>query len=76
MEKRKVNGSDLIALGYEPGAWFTPAIEVDLCGHATLASAYVLFKEPISLYFVIFMFCCCLLGYFIKFFFSISGNED
>jgi PhzF family phenazine biosynthesis protein len=31
--------------------WFTPALEVDLCGHATLATAYVLFnclghKEP------------------------------
>jgi PhzF family phenazine biosynthesis protein len=25
--------------------WFTPACEVDLCGHATLASAHVLFKE-------------------------------
>lgn len=24
--------------------WFTPEIEVDLCGHATLASAFVLFK--------------------------------
>ncbi|MFT4145854.1 MAG: PhzF family phenazine biosynthesis protein [Mobilitalea sp.] len=24
--------------------WFTPAVEVDLCGHATLASAYVLSK--------------------------------
>ena len=24
--------------------WFTPAAEVDLCGHATLASAYVLFE--------------------------------
>jgi PhzF family phenazine biosynthesis protein len=24
--------------------WFTPAVEVDLCGHATLATAYVLFK--------------------------------
>ena len=24
--------------------WFTPTIEVELCGHATLASAYVLFK--------------------------------
>jgi PhzF family phenazine biosynthesis protein len=23
--------------------WFTPAVEVDLCGHATLAAAYVLF---------------------------------
>jgi PhzF family phenazine biosynthesis protein len=28
--------------------WFTPAVEVDLCGHATLASAHVLFTmlEP------------------------------
>jgi predicted PhzF superfamily epimerase YddE/YHI9 len=25
--------------------WFSPAIEVDLCGHATLASAFVLFSE-------------------------------
>lgn len=25
--------------------WFTPAVEVDLCGHATLASAFVLFTE-------------------------------
>jgi PhzF family phenazine biosynthesis protein len=25
--------------------WFTPTIEVDLCGHATLATAYVLFTE-------------------------------
>ena len=24
--------------------WFTPEIEVDLCGHATMGSAYVLFK--------------------------------
>lgn len=24
--------------------WFTPAIEVDLCGHATLATAFVLFN--------------------------------
>ena len=24
--------------------WFTPEIEMDLCGHATLASAYVIFK--------------------------------
>ena len=23
--------------------WFTPSIEVDLCGHATLASARILF---------------------------------
>jgi predicted PhzF superfamily epimerase YddE/YHI9 len=28
--------------------WFTPAVEVDLCGHATLASAHVIFRclEP------------------------------
>jgi len=25
--------------------WFTPAVEVDLCGHATLASAWVLFNR-------------------------------
>ena len=25
--------------------WFTPAAEVDLCGHATLASAHVLFNH-------------------------------
>ena len=25
--------------------WFTPGVEVDLCGHATLASAFVLFTE-------------------------------
>lgn len=24
--------------------WFTPTVEIDLCGHATLASAFVLFK--------------------------------
>ncbi|MBT4888619.1 MAG: PhzF family phenazine biosynthesis protein [Rhodospirillales bacterium] len=25
--------------------WFTPAIEVDLCGHATLASSFVIFEK-------------------------------
>ena len=25
--------------------WFTPSSEVDLCGHATLASAFIIFKE-------------------------------
>ena len=29
--------------GYEL-RWFTPAVEVDLCGHATLASAHVLWE--------------------------------
>jgi PhzF family phenazine biosynthesis protein len=28
--------------------WFTPTVEVDLCGHATLAAAYVLFNEKNS----------------------------
>jgi PhzF family phenazine biosynthesis protein len=28
-----------------PLRWFTPAVEVDLCGHATLASAHVLFRH-------------------------------
>jgi PhzF family phenazine biosynthesis protein len=27
--------------------WFTPSVEVDLCGHATLASGHVLFEEGI-----------------------------
>ncbi len=32
--------------------WFTPAVEVDLCGHATLASAYVLMENgPTSIAF-------------------------
>ena len=39
-----------IVAGGEDGAdfglrWFTPAVEVDLCGHATLASAYVIFNH-------------------------------
>src|SRR3954471_7643910 len=25
--------------------WFTPSVEVDLCGHATLASAFVVFRD-------------------------------
>lgn len=28
--------------------WFTPAVEVDLCGHATLASAHVLFSQGLA----------------------------
>lgn len=28
--------------------WFTPRVEVDLCGHATLASAHVLFSEGLA----------------------------
>ena len=26
--------------------WFTPSVEVDLCGHATLAAAHALFSAP------------------------------
>ena len=40
------------AFVYQPGAggvrrlrWFTPAVEVPLCGHATLASSHVLLRE-------------------------------
>ena len=25
--------------------WFSPTVEIDLCGHATLASAFILFSE-------------------------------
>jgi PhzF family phenazine biosynthesis protein len=28
--------------------WFTPTVEVDICGHATLASAHVLFEEGLA----------------------------
>lgn len=28
--------------------WFTPAVEVDLCGHATLASAHVLAEQGVA----------------------------
>src|SRR5947199_10591945 len=27
--------------------WFTPSVEVDLCGHATLASAHALWEERV-----------------------------
>ena len=30
--------------------WFTPTVEVDLCGHATLASAHVLWEQGDSTY--------------------------
>ena len=33
--------------GYEL-RWFTPAFEVDLCGHATLAAAHVLWTEGVA----------------------------
>jgi PhzF family phenazine biosynthesis protein len=28
--------------------WFTPRLEIDLCGHATLATAFVLFNEGLA----------------------------
>lgn len=35
--------------GYYELRWFTPLAEVDLCGHATLASAHILWEEKICL---------------------------
>ena len=39
-------------VGRSPGVyglrWFTPLVEVDLCGHATLAGAHVLWEEGIE----------------------------
>lgn len=34
--------------GVFPLRWMTPTVEVDLCGHATLASAHVLFETGIA----------------------------
>lgn len=46
---REMNLSETAFLHREGGTWglrwFTPAAEVDLCGHATLASAHVLWTE-------------------------------
>src|ERR1039457_1171828 len=46
---REMNLSETAFLVPQDGGynlrWFTPAIEVDLCGHATLASAHVLWEE-------------------------------
>jgi PhzF family phenazine biosynthesis protein len=46
---REMNLSETAFLVKQEGRydlrWFTPAIEVDLCGHATLASAHVLWEE-------------------------------
>jgi predicted PhzF superfamily epimerase YddE/YHI9 len=44
-----MNLSETAFLHSEEGAyrlrWFTPSVEVELCGHATLASAHVLWSE-------------------------------
>lgn len=37
--------------------WFTPAAEINLCGHATLAAAYVLFNEFAFKNFTIYFHC-------------------
>jgi PhzF family phenazine biosynthesis protein len=46
---REMNLSETAFLAPEDGAfrlrWFTPAAEVDLCGHATVASAHVLWQD-------------------------------
>jgi len=46
---REMNLSETAFLYPEAGGfrlrWFTPAVEVDLCGHATLASAHVLWED-------------------------------
>jgi PhzF family phenazine biosynthesis protein len=46
---REMNLSETAFLVAQDGGynlrWFTPAVEVDLCGHATLASAHVLWEE-------------------------------
>jgi PhzF family phenazine biosynthesis protein len=36
--------SDSVDADYEI-RWFTPAVEINLCGHATLASAYIIFNK-------------------------------
>ncbi len=45
---REMNLSETAFLVRQPGhfdlRWFTPKVEVDLCGHATLASAHVLWQ--------------------------------
>jgi PhzF family phenazine biosynthesis protein len=46
---REMNLSETAYLVPQNGAynlrWFTPSVEVDLCGHATLASAHVLWEQ-------------------------------
>src|SRR6266446_5074740 len=46
---REMNLSETAFLVKQPDhfdlRWFTPAVEVDLCGHATLASAHVLWRQ-------------------------------
>ncbi|HEX6309961.1 MAG TPA: PhzF family phenazine biosynthesis protein [Longimicrobiales bacterium] len=49
---REMNLSETAFLGRRESAWglrwFTPAVEVDLCGHATLASAHALWELQLA----------------------------
>src|SRR6202034_3699025 len=46
---REMNLSETAFLVRQPDhfdlRWFTPTVEVDLCGHATLASAHILWEQ-------------------------------
>src|SRR5580698_6558207 len=46
---REMNLSETAFLVKQPDhfdlRWFTPKVEVDLCGHATLASAHILWQQ-------------------------------
>jgi PhzF family phenazine biosynthesis protein len=44
LRRRGVRGGGAGAKSFDL-RWFTPVVEVDLCGHATLASAHVLWEE-------------------------------
>lgn len=44
---RQGETADSAAVGDWALRWFTPTVEVDLCGHATLAAAHVLWSEGI-----------------------------
>jgi PhzF family phenazine biosynthesis protein len=48
----EMNLSETAFLVKQPGhfdlRWFTPKVEVDLCGHATLASAHVLWQRALA----------------------------
>jgi PhzF family phenazine biosynthesis protein len=48
----EMNLSETAFLVKQPGhfdlRWFTPKVEVDLCGHATLASAHVLWQQGLA----------------------------
>src|SRR5690349_3859108 len=49
---REMNRSETAFLVQQPDhidlRWFTPKVEVDLCGHATLASAHVLWQQGLA----------------------------